>query len=213
MIFLLTAFSIASSRGNANPGIVPPESRVQGLKYGDWATRWWQYVLSIPTPENPLAGGTGNNCVFQQIGNIGLVAVNPTLGETIHCEVPNGMLLYLDILSTECSTLETPPFYGGNEAELRVCASAFTITDIQASIDGVEVKDLDQYIHLSPLFKFTLPEDNILGSDVLTGESVSKSAALILSPLSPGAHTIHLHASVPEVEYSVDMNFALTVVR
>lgn len=213
VILLLTAFSIASSRGNKNPGILPPNSQVQGLSYGEWSARWWQYVLSIPSPENPLVGATGNNCVFQRKGNVGLVAVDPTLVEPIQCEVPSGMLLYLDILSVECSTVEEPPFYGGNEEELRACATGFTITDLQASIDGVEVENLDQYIHTSPLFEFTLPEDNILYTDVLTGESVSKSAHLILAPLRPGDHTIHLHASIPELEFTVDMNFDLTVAR
>lgn len=59
VIFLLTAFSIASRRGNTNPGILPPNSQVQGLTYGEWSALWWQYVLSIPSPKNPLEGGTG----------------------------------------------------------------------------------------------------------------------------------------------------------
>ena len=214
VILLLITVSIASSRGNPNPGILPPNSRVQGLTYGEWSARWWQYVLSIPTPENPLTGGTGANCVFQRIGNVGLVAVDPLVGQPIKCEVPAGMMLYLDILSAECSTLEPPPFYGGNEEELRACALGFNITDLQATIDGVDVQNLDQYVHLSPLFEFTVPEDNILGAPAGSiGESVSNGAHLMLAPLSPGEHTIYLHASVPELEFTVDMNFELTVTR
>jgi hypothetical protein len=70
-ILVLTTVSIASSRGNVNPGILPPNSQVQGLTYGEWSARWWQYVLSIPAPQNPLEGATGNHCVFQRIGNVG----------------------------------------------------------------------------------------------------------------------------------------------
>lgn len=210
-ILVLTTVSIASGGGNANPGILPPNSRVQGLTYGEWAARWWQYVLSIPSPENPLEGGTGNNCVFQRNGNVGLVAVDPTLVDPIQCEVPSGMLLYLDILSVECSTVEEDPFYGRNEEELRACALGFTISDLQASIDGVEVKNLSQYIHTSPLFEFTLPEENILYTDQLIGESVSNSAHLMLAPLQPGEHTINLQASIPELQFTVDMNFQLSV--
>lgn len=213
IVLLLVTVSIVSVRGSANPRILPPNSRVQGLTYGEWSVKWWQYVLSIPTPQNPLTGGTGNNCVFQSIGNVGLVAVDPTIEEPIMCEVPAGMMLYLDILSVECSTVEEDPFYGGNEEEMRACALGFTITDLQASIDGVAVENLSQYIHTSPLFEFTLPEDNILASDVLIGESVSNGAHLMLAPLSPGEHTIYLHASIPELEFTVDMNFDLTVVQ
>lgn len=213
VVLLLITVSIASGSENTNPRVLPPDSRVQGLTYGEWSARWWQYVLSIPTPENPLTGGTGNKCVFQQIGNVGLVAVDPLVGETIECEVPVGLMLYLDILSAECSTVEDPPFYGGDEEELRTCALSFSFTDLEASIDGHTVHNLDQYIHLSPLFEFTLPEDNILGTDEMVGQSVSNGAHLMLAPLSPGEHTIHLHASIPQLEFSVDMNFDLTVTK
>lgn len=213
VVLLLVTVYIASAGGNANPRVLPPNSRVQGLTYGEWSAKWWQYVLSIPTPDNPLTGGTGNQCVYQQIGNVGLVAVDPLVGETIECQVPAGMMLYLDILSAECSTVEEPPFYGGNEEELHACASSFSFTDLQASIDGIAVQNLDQYIHLSPLFEFTLPEDNILSTDELVGESVSNGAHLMLAPLSPGEHTIYLHATIPSLEFTVDMNFDLTVAQ
>jgi hypothetical protein len=215
VVLLLITVSIVAAKGNPNPSVLPPNSRVQGLTYGEWSAMWWQYVLSIPTPENPLTGGTGNQCVYQRIGNVGLVAVDPLVGETIECEVPAGMMLYLDILSAECSTVEEAPFYGGNEEELRACAMSFTFTDLQASIDGVGVQNLDQYIHLSPLFDFTLPENNILGTtDELSGQSVSNGAHLMLAPLSPGKHTIFLQATVPELDdFTVEMNFDLTVTQ
>lgn len=210
---LMGTVYIASAGGNKNPGVLPPNSRVQGLTYGEWSARWWQYVLSIPGEENPLTGGTGTNCVYQRIGNVGLVAVDPLSESTITCQVPTGMMLFLDVLSAECSTVEEDPFYGGNEEELRACAEGFTITDLQASIDGTSVKKLDQYIHTSPLFDFTLPEDNILYTDELTGQSVSNGAHLMLAPLSPGEHVVYLHASIPELDFTVDMNIEFIVTR
>lgn len=212
-VLLMGTVYIASAGGNKNPGVLPPNSRVQGLTYGEWSARWWQYVLSIPGEENPLTGGTGTNCVYQRIGNVGLVAVDPLSESTITCQVPTGMMLFLDVLSAECSTVEEDPFYGGNEEEMRACALSFTISDLQASIDGSEVKNLDQYIHTSPLFDFTLPEDNILYTDELTGQSVSNGAHLMLAPLSPGEHVVYLHASIPELDFTVDMNIEFIVTR
>ena len=151
IVLLLVTVSIVSGRGNANPRVLPPNFRVQGLTYGE--------------------------------------------------------------RSAECSTVEEDPFYGGNEEQMRACALGFTITDLQASIDGLIVKNLSQYIHTSPLFEFTLPEDNILFIGKLSGQSVSNGAHLMLAPLSPGEHTIYLHASIPELEFTVDMNFDLTVVQ
>ena len=107
---------------------------------------------------------------------------------------------------------EPADFHGENEAELRACALGFTITDLQAEIDGRPVKNLERYIHASPLFDLTMPEDNILevpaGS---TGQSVSNGAHLMLNPLSPGTHTVHLHAYVPEVDFTVDLNYEFIV--
>jgi hypothetical protein len=205
----LATVSTASGRGNPNPGILPPNSRIQGLTYGEWSARNWQYVFSIPTPQNPLAGGTGNHCVFQRIRNVGLV-IFPIINE-IECEVPAGTMLFFPVVAAECSNLEPPPWYGGNEEELRACATSFTFTDLHASIDGVAVKNLDQYFFTSPLFEFTLPEDNILGSDELTGLSVSYGVWLMLAPLSPGEHSVYLHATIPEAAFTVDQNIDLTV--
>jgi len=124
------------------------------------------------------------------------------------------MMLFLDIVSAECSTLEPPPFYGGNEEELRACALSFTLSNLEASVDGVAVENLSQYIHTSPLFEFTVPEDNILEAPAgSNGESVSNGAHLMLAPLSPGKHTIHLHGFVPEVDFTVDMNLELTATQ
>lgn len=213
VILLGSSAVIAYARANAGPGIVSPNSKVQGLTYGEWSAKWWQYVLSIPTPENPLTGGTGDRCVFERIGNVGLVAVNPTLGAPIYCEVPAGMMLFLDIVSAECSNLEPEPFHGEDETQMRACATGFTLADLQASIDGQAVKNLKKYIHTSPIFEFSMPADNILGTETLIGQSVSNGAHLILSPLSPGEHQVMLHANVPELDYTVDMDMRFTVTK
>lgn len=205
---------IVFAHGNANPRILPPNSRVEGLTYGEWSAKWWQYIFSLPTAENPLTGGTGANCVFQRIGNVGLIAANPESDSEITCQVPNGMKLYLDILSAECSTVEEPPFYGGNEEELRTCAEGFILHDVEATIDGVAVRNLDQYVDTSPLFEFTLPTDNILGVDAgTTAQSVSNGAHLMLAPLTPGEHTVHLHVSYPDLPFTADTTYHFIVTR
>ena len=94
IVLLLGTVYIAFARGNKNPGVLPPSSRIQGLTYGEWSAKWWQYVFSIPTPENPLEGGTGTNCIYQRIGDVGLIAADPLSVSAITCEVPSGMILF-----------------------------------------------------------------------------------------------------------------------
>lgn len=214
LVLLLATVFIASARGNKNPGVLPPNSRVQGHTYGEWSAIWWQYVFSLPADQNPLNGATGTECSFKRVGNVAVVVVDPLSPEPIECEVPPGTMLFLDILSAECSTLEEAPFYGGNEEELRTCAEGFILSELEASIDGVAVRNLDQYIHTSPLFEFTLPEDNILGVDAGSiGQSISNGAHLMLAPLKPGEHVIHFHASYPVDEFTVDTYYHITVAR
>jgi hypothetical protein len=210
MALLLITTAIASAHGGANPGVLPPTSRVHGLTYGEWSARWWQYVFSVPTPEN-IYGGVGAMC--QGVGNVALVAVNSTMDIPKKCEVPAGTILYLELLGSECSTIEPPPFYGGNEEELRACAQAFVPEDMEASIDGVEIKNLSQYISTSPLYEFVVPDDNIFGvPGGTTAQSVSYGAYLMLAPLTPGKHTIHTHGAYGD-DFTADRNFELTVTR
>lgn len=213
VVLLVSVVLVAYARGNRNPGVLPPTSRVQGLAYGDWAAKWWQYVLSVPADQNPLAGNP-DECIFQLEGNVGLVVGNCALlpeGTAIPCTVPAGKMLFVEVLGAECSTLEVDPFYGGNEAELRACAEALVPQDLEASIDGVAVRDVSKYIVTSPLYDFTVPEDNVLGVPAGSGQSVASGAYLMLSPLSPGTHTIHLHGTYPDFEFTADKTFILTV--
>jgi hypothetical protein len=209
---VLITTSIASAHGSVNPDVLPPTSRVQGVTYGGWIARWWKYALELPFSQNPLVGETGANCAFQRIGNVAVVVANSTLDVPIQCEVPVGTMLFIEVLGSECSTLEPPPFYGGNEAELRACAQSFVPQDLQASIDGVEVQNLSQYIFTSPMYAFTEPDDNILGvPGGSNGQSVGYGAYLLLAPLSPGQHTIHVHGAYPDFDFIADRKFDLTV--
>jgi hypothetical protein len=84
--------------------------------------------------------------------------------------------------------------------------------DLEASIDGVEVRNLDKYIFTSPIYQFTVPEDNILGAPAgATGESIGYGAYLLIAPLSRGKHTIHTHGTYPDFDFTADRVFDLTV--
>jgi hypothetical protein len=213
VVLLVSIVLVAYARGNANPRVLPPTSRVQGLTYGDWQAEWWKYVLSVPADQNPLAGAP-DACIFRLVGNVGLVVGNSTLapGTPIPCTVPVGTMLFVEVLGAECSTLEPDPFHGGNAEELLSCANGFVPERLQASIDGVEVQDLTRYIVASPVYDFTVPEENILGvPGGSNGQSIASGAYLMLSPLRPGIHTIRLHGEYPGFPYTADKTFTLTV--
>ena len=51
---------------------VPSVSQADPLKA--LSAQWWQWVLSIPTPANPLTDVTGVNCMMGQRGDVWFLA-------------------------------------------------------------------------------------------------------------------------------------------
>src|SRR5437899_1087429 len=56
--------------GGSNPGVFAPSSKPFGKTYGEWSAAWWQWVLSIPKRDNPLADPTGEKCAVGQSGPV-----------------------------------------------------------------------------------------------------------------------------------------------
>ncbi len=210
LALLLVAVSVAGA-SSARGRVLPPDTRLYGLTSADWAAVVWQAVLSIPAPENPVVGAPWTDCFLERIGNVGLGLGFALPSGTFTCEMPSGMTLYQMFLTVECSTLEAPPFYGGTPKELRDCAQSIVITNAQATIDGVPVPGLNRYFITSPLFRFTVPDDNILGVPAGSGYSVAQGINLMIAPLSPGQHTMHLHAEVPSLGVVYDWTYFMTV--
>ena len=211
LALLLVTVSVAGASGNPNPGVLPPNSRVQERTLGEWTALYWEYVLTIPTWQSPFFGNVGTGCLYERIGNVALIAADWNR-PLVTCEVPAGTMLQFMVVGTECSTLEAPPFYGGNEEELRACAQSIALDDLQASIDGVPLENLSQYVYTSPLYEFTMPEDNIFGVPAgTTGQSVGHAFYVALAPLSAGTHMLHFYGYIPDFDFPSEFNFELTV--
>jgi hypothetical protein len=79
-----------------------------------------------------------------------------------------------------------------------------SVTKLKASIDGKNITNLDEYRVQSPLFNFTLPENNIVGLPPQNTQAVSDGNWVFLKPLSEGEHIISFKgglkniSSVPE---------------
>ena len=176
----------------------PSAAAVPDKKLGDSLGAMWKEVLETPTPENPFTGG-GPLCV--DLG--GVVAPFGAPGdESITCTVKPGTKVFVAAWSAECSTLEDPPFFGNNEAELRACARAvnagIATSDVIVVLDGRRVPVTEV---TSGLVRLDLPTDNIFGAAAGTGPpdtpylSVANGWVALLHPLTPGTHTITLDIS------------------
>jgi hypothetical protein len=105
--------------------------------------------------------------------------------------VPTGTHIFVGLGGAECSTVEPPPFFGRDEAELADCAAANTETmTVTATIDGQELTDLDQYLSTSPIFTMNFPEDNFFGVPAGPAQAIAVGYGLILAPPPPGEYLI-----------------------
>ena len=173
-----------------------PAAAVPNKKLGDTLGGMWKTVLETPTPQNPFTGG-GPLCV--DLG--GVVAPFAAPGNaSFTCTAKPGTKVFVAAWSAECSTLEPPPFFGSNEAELRACALAvnarIATEDVVVFLDGKRVAVTEI---TSGLLRLDLPADNIFGAPGGTGSppylSVADGWVALLHPLTPGTHTIALDIS------------------
>lgn len=198
----------------ANPAVMPVNSKPQGASYEVWAARWWQWEFSMPVTANPIfdtaacsAGQTGN-VWFLGGGSVANFFPAPGINEvkqTRNCSVPAGTFLFFPIINTECSTVPGDNAGDITAAGLRDCArgarSVINFSTLSATLDGVAIKNLAQYDVTSPLFTFgPLPNNNVLqffglnAPQGTTAQSVSDGIYLMLHPLAVGAHTLHFHS-------------------
>jgi hypothetical protein len=220
--------SLAAS--GADVGVISPTtpvSQTYGHTYGEWSAAWWQYVLSLPAASNPLFDQTGARCAVAQTGPVFfLVGVINVSGTAVRdqCSVPAGKPLFFPILNNECSSVESAPFFGTNRQELAACNHFFmdNAKGLAAEIDGTAVHNLEQFnvcpkadVLCSgvPIISVSLSAKNVLGVPASSGISLGSGYYLLLAPLAPGSHTVHVHGSVPNANFTLDITYNPLVVK
>lgn len=178
-------------RNNSPIEVIQPDSKPYGLTYEDWTARWWQWAYSIPKDVNPAYDDTGKYCMEGQGGPVWFFAGTYKHPVDRYCTVPSGTAILFTILNSECSFAEFPNLK--TELELRQCAKQMqdSVVHSEASVNGMALTGLEKYRIQSPLFNFTLPENNILGLSPQTTQAVSDGNWVFLKPLPIGNHTIY----------------------
>ena len=174
--------------------IVLPDEDYAGVPLGEWDARGWQWSLSLPEAINPSFNPAGEGCGYGQSGPVFFMPGNYTSEPiTMTCVVPEGTAIYVSVAAVGCTTVEPPPFFGRDEAELRTCAADQAddiIGSMQLSINGEEVPDLEAYRYDTPLFTVTFPEGNFYGVPPSVALSVASGYGFIIAPPPPGEYEI-----------------------
>lgn len=218
---LLGASFLAPSAASARkPHVFAPSAHPFGTSHGEWQARWFEWFIEIPAPVNPLFDETGALCATNQSGPVWFTAPVARTGTTTRaCTIPTGTSLFVLGVGNECSNVEPPPFFGATEAELRACAAEgfeqfWGDASVSITVDGIPVPDLDRYRTQTPLFSYTLPEDNLYGlpAGTTATKAISDGNAVIVKPLPPGPHRIVTHIDAPILGAPTEVIHNITVV-
>jgi hypothetical protein len=191
----------------ASAGVVlPPDANVAGLSLAEWTARYWQWFFSFPEAINPFFDETGERCGYGQSGPVFFLEGAPASAERT-CTVPLGVTLFVPVTGVECSTVEPPPYFGRDEAELRACAvdgmnqHLASFTALEVSVDGQAIGDLAPYRVSTPPFPLLLPPGNVLGTTTPVAHSVGDGFQVLLAPLTEGDHVITISEGPFTVTY------------
>ena len=212
---LVTSVSVALAGPSSNV-VVPPNSTAYGNKYSGWSAEWWQFVLSIPGPDNPLFDDNGSRCVIGQRGPVWFFV--GWFGEgaaTRTCSVPEGSALFFPIINV-VDVNTTTQTAAELRAETAPCLDA--VTSLSVALDGVPVPLNDKFRVQSEVFAVTLPADNLFGIDAGTySPAIDDGFYVMLKPLSVGTHALHFKGAssgCPLIggPFGVEVTYNLTVV-
>ena len=176
------------------PHVFAAGATVKGQTLGQWAASWWQWATSAPAAVNPLQDPTGEHAGVGQEGPVFFLAGrrgSGTVDRTI--TAPTGTKFFFPVLNTTFITFpEDPPATAGELRQL-VGTAVDGYSGLYATIDGCPV-DVSPHREVDPFpdgFELTLPEGNIFGRPAgVYGPVVTDGYWLMVSPLSPGDHTI-----------------------
>jgi hypothetical protein len=221
---LAMAVPTVQAQRNRNPGVMPPQSQPNDKSYAEWAAAWWQWAFSIPKATSPLLDQTGEYAALGQTGPVWFLAGTSGGYAERTVTVPKGKMLFFPILNycwINVPELGDNPWSPEQYALMRdfLAAAIDSAVDLSCAIDGRAVQNIQDYRCHTPenlAFMVDIPEGDIwdlvdvYGLEPGTyGPSADDGIYLMLTPLSPGRHTIHFTGGVGD--FHLDVTYHLTV--
>ena len=202
-----------TSTANAASPVV--NIQTYGTTYGELSARWWQWLLSIPAAVNPNLDQLGTNCALGQYDDVWFLA--GSFGGTFvrSCTVPVGKPIFFPLVNN----IAFKPLGSETLLDLRKLAATFidSVNLLTFKLDGsVFAPDLLKTFRVrSPSFTVIAPAKGLLPPGNLsvpgnTDSLVSDGYWLLLSPLTPGSHTLNFHAET-SAGFSLDVTYHLSV--
>jgi hypothetical protein len=215
-VLMLTLRPLVVHADSINLGVYSVTSKPYGLSYSNWTAKWWQWLTSIPQPDNPALDTTGKDCAKNQIGPIWFLAGTAGGSAERTCNIPIGKAILFPIVNSECSYSDTPT--AKTVSELIACANQDPnrAINLQVTLDGRSLQQLEKYRVTSPLFNVVYGTGNALGLPAGPTQAVVNGFWMLLQPLPSGKHELHFASTTPAAEpggtpFVIDTIYHLTV--
>jgi serine/threonine protein kinase len=214
------------SQTNRIPCLVPPgDPRLNGKTYAQLAADFWKRHMEMPLTNSagmihPMMDSAHFDVSDSQTSDVWFLAA--PFGTIVRtCVIPSGKSLFFPLFNVECSNIEGPPFYGVSAGAQAAIAQYWAdhIVDLFCELDGVPLSNLDAYRVQSPQITFNAPAPWILGTDGGRGTSCGDGYFVLLAPLPPGRHTLHLGGAMVmartddpiDARWDINMTYHITV--
>ena len=207
MLLASTAGSVSAAKPAAR-GFLPANAHPHGSSLVDLGTAWNRWALAAPPETNAfLAARCEQSSLDPRIWF--LPEPYPGGPTDADCSVPQGAFLVVSPFFFECSDAELPPFYGGNETELRTCVEdGFDLlSSAEVTLDGRTATGLGDYVVTTRLD--TVPANNLLGPDPAL--TMNRGIFMVIAPLSRGTHTLGMSWDIGSGELQAAITITINV--
>jgi hypothetical protein len=202
---LLVLATAAAITGCDLDGLIPADSSPGTQWYAKHAKGWTKWVMEQPWSTGPVTDPTGAACASDQSGKVWYLA-GTSGGPTVRtCEIPANKALFFPLINywliAPPDLVDTPEeeagalaFVASYFAENREYTCTVTLTvDGESFFDTYEEHDEALWTAVDDPFTVNLDDDNFTGGPGGVRDfTVVAGHWALLTPLSPGEHTIVL---------------------
>jgi hypothetical protein len=219
LALLMIASADPARAGNATPV-------VYGETIGNWGHAWWQWALNFATADNPILQDGPVDCSADQSGAVWYLAGNFGGPAERTCSIKKGKAIFFPLFNGIWWTPLDPavPEDCTDEPSCRgLSAIIDELTSWTCTVDGTPCVWFAQIVRAqSDARPFNILEGSIADTDLgpiqggtydpgLREISIADGYWIMLDPLPPGEHTLHFTATAPDLGFSLDVTYHLTV--
>ncbi|HYV93474.1 MAG TPA: hypothetical protein VE978_17000 [Chitinophagales bacterium] len=214
--------SVISERDNLISYVFPTNAHPFGKTYGYWAGAWWRWDFTSDCASNPILDPDGSFQNQNQSGSVYFLAGN--IGGTAirNITIPAGKGIFFPLVNTlndyPCPDTSFHPSQGESLRDFLAVGAEAIISQVDAlsmTIDGNVLTNPFEFRATSPLFNFTGNTDLVNCLDAcITGseqQGVGDGYWIMLKPLSPGTHVLHITGGISAYGFSLDITYNITI--